>query len=725
MLRDSCNHTANKIKAVSRNSETITLDRDQIIDKDDIEIRYNVQTGTGTIETISEVMTDGAGRISLALAQIAVTKLGYSYLPSGFQARIGEAKGFWQVDHYDRIGKVWIEIYKSQRKWNRSTCPNGESDDVSHRTFEVLRCSGPLKSADLNTQFLPLLVSRAKDPRAMRDNIARILREGLSREIEGLGEAMKYPQSLRKWLRDASPNLRERKRDGIVAHRAGLPARTEEILNFLLDAGFDPRQQVFLHDRAWTLIKGECETLQRRMNITVDKSTYAFMVPDFFGVLEPDEVYLDFSGFVEETSGFAGEPLSGLDILVARAPAHFPSDIQRVKAVSKVELMGLKDVIVFPTRGHPSLAAKLSGGDYDGDIAWICWDQSIVQNFTNADMPKAHDLVAEGHMQKESTSYEDLVAGRADKVPHFLTKSFEFNLQPSLLGICTVFKEKLCYTQKSVDTPEAILLSTLLSNLVDQTKQGYIFTQEDWTRIKNNLIKTKPVEPMYKQGNIVRNAENILDHLAFVADETVKEALEKLNASLMPKPSSWDEDLVRCYNEANTHPEPEWKTLIKDLKTDLTAIRNEWETRFRREGPDNSQNDDMRPGFVAYLLETYERYKAILPHTSNPLTQALLLSPSGVESSTWAQLRASTLFALYSKSYVANFVWWMAGRQLAIMKAAAASTGGIVPFVGHMSVILKPDASFVRQVVSEIGAEPAPPAAVWDSMSVSNADDIE
>jgi len=40
-----------------------------------------------------------------------------------------------------------------------------------------------------------------------------------------------------------------------------------------------------------------------------------------------------------------------------------------VKAVFKIELIGLKDIIVFSTKGNPSLAVKLSGGDHIGDIA--------------------------------------------------------------------------------------------------------------------------------------------------------------------------------------------------------------------------------------------------------------------------------------------------------------------------------------------------------------------
>ena len=77
-------------------------------------------------------------------------------------------------------GKEWIEIYESQRKWTRSRNfkkATGEADHPSHRTFEVLRFSGPLKSAELNLQFLPLLTKRAKDLVAMKIALLRLLEE--------------------------------------------------------------------------------------------------------------------------------------------------------------------------------------------------------------------------------------------------------------------------------------------------------------------------------------------------------------------------------------------------------------------------------------------------------------------------------------------------------------------------------------------------------------------
>ena len=124
------------------------------------------------------------------------------------------------------------------------------------------------------------------------------------------------------------------------------------------------------------------------MNIGIGQSTYAYMIADPLATLEEDEVHLGFSSvFHDPKSGFDQSMLHNIDVLVARLPAHLPSDVQKVtndfivtyiftytlehrndrltrrqvRAVFKPELMMYRDVIVFPSKGSVSLASKLSG----------------------------------------------------------------------------------------------------------------------------------------------------------------------------------------------------------------------------------------------------------------------------------------------------------------------------------------------------------------------------
>lgn len=679
------------------------------------------------IRTEKEVMNDGAARISLNLANKVRLHMGLSYLPSAFQARFGEAKGLWVVDGNNDFRDDWIEVFPSQQKWKRDSNPAGQgiSDDPSHRTFEVLKYSGPLKSADLNTQFLPLLVAQAIDRKAMKRTLSKILKDGLSAEVIRLKEAFENPQVLRKWVRESKPSIVERLKFGALPFLAGLPNSLEERINVLLDAGFSPASMNFLYEQAKKIFETHCENLTKKLNITVGKSTYAFMIPDFWGVLEPDEVYIDVSRFEDDVTGDYGAYLNGVDLLVARSPAHFVSDIQKVKSVAKAELMGLKDVIVFSTKGKSSLASKLSGGDYDGDIAWICWDENIVDNFKSAKVPATVDLVKEGFLSKDAMKYRDLVKGSLNPTSIFLKKALEFNMQQSMLGKCTNFKEKVCYTQKSVDTKEARYLSQLLSDLVDAPKQGFIFDEEAFTKFKK-FLGIVTVIPKYISGDLDGKLYHILDVLMLAANDTIKESMAQLWKGFK-KPPTYDKDLVLLYKKAEEHSKAnkEWETILGHLRKELTPLKDDWGKRF----PVREKRRDMSPGeFGITLMEFYDRFRAIRPpDTSTPLAQALLMC-SGIgnseELSQWSLLKASAFFGIHVRKYgersVGNAVWWIAGRQLCRLKSDALETGLAHTVAPYMFIILKPDNSMIGRLMSDGNT-----AMLEESGSVRNVEELE
>jgi hypothetical protein len=698
---------------VSRNTATAVLTRSQI--------RFQDSDIVFGPKPKPEVMNDGAGRISPSLAIEVKRMLGLSYLPSAFQGRIGEAKGLWIVDHTCQTNEHWIEVYPSQQKWERSTKPNGESDDISHRTFEVLKCSSQLRSADLNTQFLDLLMAQAKDPAIMKSAIQKLFQDGLAQRLAELQVALEDPPSFRQWIRNNNSNTTERLKAGAVPFRAGLPITREERLNVMLDAGFDPRLSSFVKEMTKDVFKYKCEDMKERLNITVGQSTYAYMVPDFWGVLEPNEVYLDFSSFVDEISGFSGEVLNGKDILVARSPAHFVSDIQKVKAVAKAELMGLKDVIVFPTKGNPSLAAKLSGGDYDGDMAWVCWDSSIVDNFINADIPEIPDLVEKGFIRQDSTTYSDLVARypNSDPTSVFLKHGFAFNMRRSLLGSCTVYKEEVCYTADNWASNEAVYLSKLLSDLVDLPKHGFIFGEEEWKVFKQKNVRTKPWKPLYKTDEIVPNAHNIRDYLRWIAFNKIDESLTDFHESL-PDTQYWDDDLAAPYKRYREEATSEWDEVLNRLDEDIKNLKDKWSKRCPKDKVNAKSNVESGEGFIPAILEFHELFHNIKPCVDTTYTRALSLGFGNPELSQWAILKASALFASYSRKYVPNLVFWVAGKQLLRIKADACPGGTPHSVTPGMYITQKPDAALIRRMRVE-GRE----VLSEECVSVANVDELD
>lgn len=694
MARSEVPRSLTTTLALSKNVESVLLEADQIRFKEDIACN-------------GEVMTDGAGRISRNLATRIANRLRLKYVPSSFQGRLGEAKGLWTIDHSDRSDDDWIEVYASQCKWSRSSKRGGESEDRCHRAFEINDWSAPLKSADLNTQFLPLLMERAKNKQVMKKHISELLTVGLDRELAKLREAMSSPESLRQWVREMKSNVNERIRNRSVAYKAGIPDAAEERLNMLLDSGFDPHHLFFMKDLAKQLFKQKCDDLKEKMNITVGKSAYVFMVPDFWGVLGEGEVYLDLSSFEDEVAGFSGMILPGQDVLVARSPAHFISDIQKVQAVARAEFMGLRDIIIFSTKaskGNKSLASMLSGGDFDGDRAWVCWEPTIVNNFESAAVPECPNLIEEGFIRKDSTKYGELVAGLSEPAATslFLKKSFDFNMRQNMLGICTTWKDRMCYTN-GYSCEASVWASQLLSDLVDQAKQGFGFDDEDFKRMKVAL-NTKfsmnlPIEKLpWKDGVTRPNSKNIIDHVTAVAHDTIERCLTEYQNSVK-SPPSWDEDLVMMFKWAKGESETceEWKSLLAHLISELKLLKEAWSKSWN-----NRKCEEDKPDFATTLLESHEMYLNIKPNIDTPLSRLLLPSNLDPEQTQWAALKASALFASYSKGYVAKFAWYMGGKHLAWLKANYGKKGFPHAVIPAMYAMQKPDAAYVRRLRGDI-----------------------
>lgn len=410
-----------------------------------------------------------------------------------------------------------------------------------------------------------------------------------------------------------------------------------------------------------------------------------------------------------------------MDVLVGRALGHFPSDIQRVRVVSKPELRRLKDVVVFPTKGERALADLLSGGDYDGDKAWVCWDQSIVGSFVNAAPPPEYDFVQEGFLSKTGEKFQSLW-GRHRSIDaacaEFQYMGLSFNLQPSLVGRCTKYKEKLCYHRDPVDSEQAIVLSALLSNLVDQAKSGITFTEEQWMRFRRERLQRPMVfgELEYEkgQGSSVLNQksrQHVLDYLKFfVADVVVGRPLEEFSDQLKALgATAFDSHLTTPYDEFDKRVEnsTSWKSLRNYLNHEIELLGEKWKamrargSSFQEEvGLVYQQWVDISPPQHLKTSRTIRQLNETWSHRYDP-AGPWMLDDWSAQSSPWSLLKASATFKfLYRTHY--KLVWYMAGRQLATIKVrmesnlpALADTSAVT-VVPQMYAILRPDKKLTK-----------------------------
>jgi hypothetical protein len=274
---------------------------------------------------------------------------------------------------------------------------------------------------------------------------------------------MEIPELFRKWIYDTSYTIFGDSQDGRSWFVGGLPRDWSGIMSFLADGGFELKRLKFLNERMFKHQMERWKQMEAKLHVEIAQLTSALMTIDFQGVLASDEVQLCFSPAFDDGKQSLDD-LGGFDVLVARSPAYLPSDIQKVKAVFKPELRQFKNVIVFSSLGDESLASKLSGGDYDGDKSWVCWDPDIVES---ADMTSK---VSFEEYFRPNIQKTGILASRYGK-PHYLDalleEAFNFYLSPLFMGICTSYKENLAYHERSIGSETTVRLSMLLSELVD------------------------------------------------------------------------------------------------------------------------------------------------------------------------------------------------------------------------------------------------------------------
>lgn len=350
--------------------------------------------------------------------------------------------------------------------------------------------------------------------------------------------------------------------------------------------------------------------------------------------------------------------------------------MEKVRAVYKPELRMYRDVIIFSSKGSCSLAHKLSGGDYDGDKAWICWEPSIVDPFENATVPPPVEPNDFGII-KDNLKVSDILT---DFPAQFLLHAFDFNLRANMLGPCTAYHEAMCYHEKPIGDKSAVAIAGLLGLLVDRAKAGFIFDEPQWnTYLKMNKLKSYR-KPAYKDKGSTKAKDHLIDNLVFVVAKSVREdALGKF-AQYFRNVGTEDDDLVRPWiieNEASQH-DSDLKTVLYDLKNKLGTIREFWNANVQ--GLDDNAEPTTRRGSTVSFRALVEKCRADfvalepLAIEGNIVTKRWKNERSQFSGTGyWDLLKASAVYHQWHKS--GKYAWWIAGVELGELKATAAGRG--------------------------------------------------
>ncbi|KAI5818883.1 RNA dependent RNA polymerase-domain-containing protein [Pyronema omphalodes] len=685
---------------------TVTFTPDQIID---IEDTFGSLPPHGPQERA--IMNDGCAVCSPEVMRRVADDLDLEEIPSAVQARVGGAKGMWFLDpSADPASKeIYIHITTSQRKFARHDSEKAE--DWARSTLFVRGYSKKLPSSRLNIQLIPILAMQGVPFEVFKE----LLEQHIGTELGGLLDATQDRVALRSWI---SQNLMARQKYRDIPHfDGGTPKGYDERIMMLLDAGFEPRKCRILVQWITKIFNERYKKVQDNAHISVPLSTTAFCIADPTGTLEEGEVVLQFSeGFLDTVKKTRIHYLEG-DILVARSPAFLPTDIQKVRAVLPTPesgLSALKDVIIFSSKGVYPLASMLSGGDYDGDKPFICWDPRLVDNFTNSRSFAAFSAWDPSkYFEHFDTPLRDLLdigsAAGKNSLNTFFRAGFESDTQKNYLGLCNNLLENYCchHLPNGGWDKQALYFAKLCAVMVDAPKQGLSPTAAVVADLFNWQRKLPRAE--YRLPSTTNDimepgeTDHILNRLILgVAREVAGRKMAEWKAIENSHTENPDLDLTEMYKriDAIALQDPGLRRVLVGLNRDIDKVHTAWVSSFINDIREEKSQVRVVVPKVAKL------FSAIRPDVDGDIRLTAWFgggTTAGTMAVTreWELLRASALF--YRKhQWNWNFIWYFAGRELCELKARAAGIGGggisSRMVTGDIYYTLKPDPRLVKKL---------------------------
>ena len=145
-----------------------------------------------------------------------------------------------------------------------------------------------------------------------------------------------------------------------------------------MDSGIALTTEPFLRSLILAVYRHKLgELLKRtRIEIDLDKGRSMMGTVDETGTLGYGEVFVQYSAKLNQPN-VDTRVLTGT-VVIAKNPCFHPGDMRKFKAVDNPQLHHMVDVVVFPIKGPRPHPNEMSGSDLDGDIYFVCWDESLI-----------------------------------------------------------------------------------------------------------------------------------------------------------------------------------------------------------------------------------------------------------------------------------------------------------------------------------------------------------
>ncbi|KAL8638350.1 MAG: hypothetical protein Q9228_004498 [Teloschistes exilis] len=226
----------------------------------------------------------------------------------------------------------------------------------------------------------------------------------------------------------------------------------------------------FLRDTLELSVLIQLRELKYRSRIYVERGFTAYgkliysSIVDFAkqkqGIMDETEFLKEGQIYCSVKNEKTGLILTGR-VVITRCPALHPGDVQYVDAVDVPQdspLRAVHNCVVFSSKGKRDLPSQLSGGDLDGDLYNIIYDDSLMPTKTTE--PADYPTVTPIDIGRE--------VARSDITDFFV----QFMETDQLGRIATLHQTLADRSPDGVFNPECILLAEMHSTAVDFSKTG-------------------------------------------------------------------------------------------------------------------------------------------------------------------------------------------------------------------------------------------------------------
>ncbi|KAI3540164.1 RNA-dependent RNA polymerase [Colletotrichum filicis] len=343
--------------------------------------------------------------------------------------------------------------------------------------------------------------------------------------------------------------------------------------------GIDYRQDRFLRAVVESIVLRELRLLKHKARIPVPNGATLFGIMDETKFLKEGQVFVSFDTFRRPGKpATVGSIKDGTFMLVTRSPALHPGDIQRVMVrvpPAGHPLRNLRNCIAFSQFGERDLPSKLSGGDLDGDLYNIIWDQDAMPAmvYEAADYPRVTP-----EPLGRSVTREDMANWFVDF------------MKSDVLGM--IATRHLILADKHHEgtvSGDCIKLAGLHSTAVDFSKTGIPVAREDIPKapiFRPDFLAPAPPAQLYDRTQIdfLGKDEAVDDddddfvpsYRYYKSDKILGELYRNVDEKQI-----WDDEIKRSIPKTGPSVWDQFVGLIERKIKDYTHGRVSWETKLR------------------------------------------------------------------------------------------------------------------------------------------------